>query len=596
MSLSTAEVGHDGRVLILSFRRGRRKLAEIRVAPRADFESVAPLIRETGDPEDPDVDTPILIYSNGWSPERKVLLLEETGYELELVPEEGVEVGGLFEDLRSNSGDMALRPYTLGGPYTFTLRFSSYVGRGVFDAVLDGCAEEAPFEVRSRKLGYYDQYPRMLSDIADFSVSLLMKVKAPLYSHYEVSDSQSESGYEDFLLLEHVFTRLDLPGSYDAVKRSRHYEPVNGVEAVPAGVACSVDVSCLDDIAAGDVEPMAGGPIGGAYAPSVVRETASYDSYDTPENRMVKEVLLTVAAMAGRLLDRPGACSDYVRGRLEQIYTEACAMASDEWLSDVGAIAEVPYGSQVLARRHGYMEMFSAYQLLGLGAYFSQEDAEDLLKGRGNKVHRVYEYWCYTRLFECLARRSLAKPEFPLDVGGGAWTGSLRGREPVGFAIPCGDDVLDVDLYYNRTFRNGAEDLSSYSIDLRPDFSLVVRPRYGGGGTFLVNFDAKYKAKPKEADETQFDDARLERGCWEYDIYKMHTYRDALLHSYGSYVLFPGTRGEVYPRYFESHGDFLPSVGSICLVPGEGTSELEEALRRIFTDIATFRFGETELN
>ncbi|MBQ8373568.1 MAG: hypothetical protein IJX35_04560, partial [Candidatus Methanomethylophilaceae archaeon] len=63
---------------------------------------------------------------------------------------------------------------------------------------------------------------------------------------------------------------------------------------------------------------------------------------------------------------------------------------------DLGVI---PFSSTVLQSRAGYSELFSIYQIVGLGVMFRQDDLEDLLRGQNNRVYQVYEYWCYTRLY-----------------------------------------------------------------------------------------------------------------------------------------------------------------------------------------------------
>ena len=115
---------------------------------------------------------------------------------------------------------------------------------------------------------------------------------------------------------------------------------------------------------------------------------------------------------------------------------------------------------------------------------------------------------------------------------------------------------------------------------------------------FVINFDAKYKAKPKTDDTIVTDDTEIDSDCWEYDIYKMHTYRDALLQSWGSYVLFPGEESAIYPKEIDREDDFdnplrVPSVGAIPLVPGSKTDEiLEKVIGGILSDISHISSGE----
>ncbi|MDI3484023.1 MAG: hypothetical protein PWQ74_610 [Methanobacteriaceae archaeon] len=49
----------------------------------------------------------------------------------------------------------------------------------------------------------------------------------------------------------------------------------------------------------------------------------------------------------------------------------------------------------------------------------------------------------------------------------------------------------------------------------------------------------------------------------------MHSYKDAILHSVGAYILYPGDREIIFPE-----GPFdVPSVGAFPLNPGESENE-----------------------
>ena len=263
----------------------------------------------------------------------------------------------------------------------------------------------------------------------------------------------------------------------------------------------------------------------------------------------------------------------------------------------MGELGAIPFGSNVLQGRFGYRELFEMYQILGLGAAFRQTDAEDILRGQNNKLHRVYEYWCYTRLFRCLDEMSCNHPEFPMATANGKWTMTIRGGKGVTFIVPINGAAVSVTLYYNREFNRRGNDFVSYSVELRPDYTLAIRVLGQDDRLFVLNFDAKYKAKPFY--ESDLKDPRAE--SWEFDIYKMHTYRDALLHSCGSYVLYPGTESSVYRKPWKqgSHevNSIMPSVGAISLIPGSNTDDaLTDLLKKYFETITNVTEGEAILD
>jgi predicted component of viral defense system (DUF524 family) len=164
-------------------------------------------------------------------------------------------------------------------------------------------------------------------------------------------------------------------------------------------------------------------------------------------------------------------------------------------------------------------------------------------------------------------------------------------RKPISFEIIRGSGEYTVEFYYNKDFDQDIEDFRSYSIRLRPDFTLVIT---NNGNKSIINFDSKYKVKLKDPSDVIIDDSKMIVDCWEYDIYKMHTYRDALLKSMGSYILYPGTgvwKYYVKPpnEHFwnEREGMVLPSVGAIPLVPGKDDDSLKHTIGIILDRIGS---------
>lgn len=551
-----------------------------------------------------DGSTPIMIYTGDDKGISPILLLEETEYEVMLHG----DVDSAFDYLIENSGEIALRRMHLHrspDERMYTLSFHGYVGKGWFDVTVGGIEVRIPFEVRSKKIDYLWDYPIMLADISEFSASLLMGINSPLYGEFGLGEVRNDTLYEDFMLLDHIFGRRDLIGVYNLACSNRHSEMRTVSEMVPAGMAWDVDPSDLSLMTSSDnLVPLDGGPIGGAYAPIEVSERNCIDDLDTPENRVVKDLIITVQRMVHQLISNPlSNGSSYIHNRLAEMRSEIDVMASDPWLDEVGDLVMIPFGSTVLQSRAGYSDLFSIYQMIGLGVMFRQDDLEDLLRGQNNRVYQVYEYWCYTRLYRSLYEMSDNKPRFPLDRIDGRWTMSIRRGNSVEFSIPMYDRRIEVTLYYNRKFDQRDGRFRSYSIEFRPDFTLMIRTDPDPGNSFIINFDAKYKAKPDDGGDPGSDDSEIDPDCWEFDIYKMHTYRDALLHSFGSYILYPSRKGVMYPKplrdddWNRRDSLVIPSVGAVPLIPGEARDEdLDEVLRSVLYEISGICVGETDMD
>lgn len=606
-------------IVVLAFREGERTLAELTLATEtkcnlecSSIPNIVPeyIIREgcynvpcVADTDDINGSSPMMIYLGGNSNLSPLLLLEETDYEVRLTG----RVDSAFGYLIENSGDVALRRIGLCGSETdqyYTLFFKGYVGKGYFDVTFNGKRYTIPFEVRSKKIDYLKQYPLMIGDIAEFSVALLLGINSPLHSSFAVDTVSNDTLYEEFMLLDHIFLKKNLAGAYVQVCNNKHCELNTVSESVPAGMAWDIDPSDLVSLISSDnLCIFTNGPIAGEFAPLTVSERDYIDNYDTPENRLVKDLVLTVQKMAHRLKANPlSNGSSYISGRIVEMCSEIDLMASDPWLNTIGQLDNIPYSSTILQRRSGYRELFSIYQMLGLGIAFRQADMEDLVKGQNNKVYQIYEYWCYTRLYNCLYKMSDNKPAFPLIKSDGRWIMTIRRGNCIRFHVPLAERFANIDLYYNETFNPDHEGFRSYSVALRPDFTLIIQLDSDYGSRYIINFDAKYKVKVKDNLNTVIPDSEITSDCWEYDIYKMHTYRDALMQSYGSYVLYPGNKDVLYPKpsneanWEDRHRIVIPSVGAIPLIPGSNRDiYLEEALVSILTALLDSSEGEIHI-
>jgi hypothetical protein len=102
-----------------------------------------------------------------------------------------------------------------------------------------------------------------------------------------------------------------------------------------------------------------------------------------------------------------------------------------------------------------------------------------------------------------------------------------------------------------------------------------------------LHFDAKYRANRVEELVGESGDEPVLVAKTE-DLYKMHTYRDAIIHAVGAYVVFPGTQDLKRQQY----GEVLPGLGAFPLRPsGDGATlgaeELRNFLRQAFDHVAT---------
>ncbi|ASJ03572.1 hypothetical protein A3L09_10050 [Thermococcus profundus] len=278
------------------------------------------------------------------------------------------------------------------------------------------------------------------------------------------------------------------------------------------------------------------------YAPTRVLGTRKYESPDTPENRFVKYLLNLLIEWGERVIgafeNENIAGIDEIRellGKLEFI-------AMDGVWDDVGDMIVFPHTSQTLLKGNGYRDLLELYREFTAYVPFFEE----LGKAIDNKdIAKLYEYWCFFKLVGKLGN-ILGSRGLKLHV------------TPLGELSERGDVYAEFDngwrLYYNKRL---VPRKWSYSVTLRPDFSLFTGNPTRRKTQLIGVFDAKFKLDVvDEKGRREFDketETAEKTGSYETwakleDIYKMHTYRDALGAKF-AVVLYPGNRNVFFDKH-----------------------------------------------
>ena len=161
---------------------------------------------------------------------------------------------------------------------------------------------------------------------------------------------------------------------------------------------------------------------------------------------------------------------------------------------------------------------------------------------------------------------------------------------------------LCINLHYERSFsyNDQATHSGSYSRRFRPDYTLSIYPSGKNeaeaekeGKVAYLHFDAKYRAEAirslfgdTEIQDNDLTDEKIanksERTYKRGDLLKMHTYNDALRHTIGSYVLYPGTSNDDKNKMPKFH-EIAPGVGAMVMKPGN--EQCLESIQSFLTDI-----------
>ena len=281
------------------------------------------------------------------------------------------------------------------------------------------------------------------------------------------------------------------------------------------------------------------------YAPTKILSFRKYETLDTPENRFVKFFLNLLLEWTRRILNSSLLKEDNeqengVKKSLESVKLlkeELEFMASNPIWDEVGEMSVFPYTSQTLLKGDGYRELLQLFREFTAYTPFF----DNWQKAIDNKnIPQLYEYWAFFKLVEELGNRNiLGKEELKIRIVFGKLQGNVYAIFGNGWK-----------LYYNRRLMN-----QSYSVPLVPDYSLFSVNQENKEELIGV-FDAKFRSEAVEREEFEKIESELERDpkytTWVKleDIYKMHTYRDALRCKF-AVVLYLGERS----MFWETSGE-----------------------------------------
>ncbi len=322
----------------------------------------------------------------------------------------------------------------------------------------------------------------------------------------------------------------------------------------------------------------------GGHLPDRVSEPIVLRDVDTAENRFVKafvaQAMGIVTAMRGKLqARRQDAWIAWALADCNAMERDLAPIARDRLWRDVGPLVHVPAASTVLQRRRGYRHIFRHAIRLRQATRVPLEEkvVRDLLEARD--IATLYEIWCYFTVVALLSE-ALGPPQAARVLPADTWQLSVpRGLTTVwqrsnGETIEC---LYNAYFAHVDTKQAARTHRASYSLPLKPDVTIAVQR---AGETVFHLLDAKFRreqlpdldtaAAVAVDDETTGQDARDEREVDDLgrsrskhvDIYKMHTYRDAIAGTRTVSVLYPGTAD----RFFDAPDG--GGVGAIPLIPG----------------------------
>lgn len=473
----------------------------------------------------------------------------------------------------------------------------------------------AAVEVRSRKLGYRDDYRLMLEDITERCIDLLMDLRAPTALRVAPDPGRSPKTIaQRFAFLKALLGSPQFQNALHRVASHPHqrWEPEETTIDTRRGFRPSA--RSLRELARAPRRvPLPNSYPLAATVPSLPEWISLYrnvQTEDTPENRFIKFALQSFSGFLSLMQQRLDECSAMdtrLRAELGALNNQLAVALNADVFRGVSPPDMLPLGSPVLQRKEGYREIYQAWLRFDMAACLVWNGGDDVYQAGQRDIATLYEYWAFFKLLDIVTGVfKLDKPAAeqlmrPTADGFGLMlkSGEQLGFEGVTFA---GARPLRARFSYNRSFvRNTIRTKAgSWTERMRPDYTLSLWP-----ADFLeqeaeaqelmvhVHFDAKYRIDSIEQlfglddgmmDETgvlaDLADEKREQRLGRYkraDLLKMHAYRDAIRRTQGAYVLYPGDLSQRWQGFHE----ILPGLGAFPLKPGNGDATLAQFIRDV---------------
>ncbi|WP_419940330.1 DUF2357 domain-containing protein [Candidatus Palauibacter sp.] len=438
-------------------------------------------------------------------------------------------------------------------------------------------------ELYSGKLGEAD-FETLLADLTELATSLPFSARDPGSSPWDSGLApRDEVLYHAFVYLRYILSEAApadarLIPALELIQREPYRRWRTERREVPIEALARVDSRTLLDLVTRAGTPVQSSSLSasgaalatrlGGRIPEAVSERRIRTTIDTPENRFVKAFI----GQAQGIIGRTRAAVEGGRSVFETNLLSDCdrmdaalmPIVRHSMWEEAGTMARIPFSSTVLQRRRGYRHVLRHFARIRLAPRIPLDSRQmrDLLELKDIAV--LYELWTFFRLAEIICE--------------------LLGP-PVRSARPYASDDFQVSLGWNRTFEwAGGTRLAynesfsrsrwppnhSYSVPLRPDIALHVRE---GPNRGLHLLDAKFRVqtlrdagfeKPCTGDRQPARDDEADNKTGERrgdftraDLYKMHTYRDAIHEAHSVWILYPGSEF----HFFHASGD-KPASGS----------------------------------
>ena len=518
---------------------------------------------------------------------------------------------------------------------SISFQFINYLGRS--RVIFTEPDITLPFEVVPDKMNYEDDYIKLTEALADVCSELLLDYAGSTSNLFSQSENDTKTLLEQFVFLRKFCYEQNVQSLFEAIKRNpdRILDQEEELKPVGTGRPSGKFYRNPFSYSRGWVDVTEAEAQIKRHIPQMVAVTRKYDRLDTPANRFIKFALHKIDFICNNLIN---ALETDSGGMQLECLEEAKAIHKlldnifrDSFFDEVGDLDIMPQNNQILLKREGYSQIFTAYAMLDLALQLDWKGKDEIYEGESKNVALLYEYWLFFELYKivksiegCISIKTDENPFLLIEDG---VTISLEEGKESCQSFLIKKYGTKINLYYNRTFSKTKFKTTryegSYSRPFRPDYTLAIFPAsfdHGpdngeesaivNGAVSYIHFDAKYRITDltalignyqKTFDEKELFDDKIDSVVNTYkrgDLLKMHTYNDAIRRTIGSYVLYPGSygNGSTGNETFRLYDEILPGVGAFSIKPSIGVQGENELKSFIISVIKSREASNSRLN
>ena len=482
-----------------------------------------------------------------------------------------------------------------------TFNFKNFLGTAIIKSTGSSLVQ---VESTSLKIGYEDEYLRMLKDLTEEALDHILNYSSITSAHLKAgSHANKENAFGKFILLKAALPLDRLKSSCAIIKSKPHTTLSSSYKWIPASAAngryaMQAPISRIRWAVNHDRSPNQR-----RLKPAEVLEDKRLESTDTPPNQFAKFALRQFVQACESIYENPARYGERYAADANSYAEECRRQLRLPPFKECTDMRVIPFDNQVLQKRSGYRDFFRGWITSNLGLSIKELSSQGLLspEAENRDAPKLYELWLISHLKRAIEKLtedvSIIHESKPYDSGEQIELYASTSEKPVGskpiYVVRTASGLL-VALYYNRTFngrKSGAAPRTpSYSVELKPDYTVeIIKTKDGGqqaknrdtymalrdqienkpekgGDTSYIHFDAKFRIN-NVRDLSEDDPTKAKPA----DIYKMHTYNEAIYGTVTSIILYPGKapnekKGEEDAQYTK-FTDLVPGVSALAVRP-----------------------------